>query len=142
MSRALLSKPIQASPLTDAVPCRVNPGDCKMAAPVLDFADSLEQILTTLLLSGYPTTVNLAAEISGVSVRTLQRQLSQHDLSYSRLMDKVRYRLAVSWLNNPDIQLIEIAYALGFADPANFTHAFRRWSGMTPSQFRKQHADS
>ena len=113
-----------------------------MAAPALGFADSLEQILTTLLLSGYPTTVNLAAEMSGVSVRTLQRQLSQHNLSYSRLMDKVRYRLAVSWLNNPDIQLIEIAYALGFTDPANFTHAFRRWTGMTPSQFRKQHADS
>jgi AraC-like DNA-binding protein len=52
-------------------------------------------------------------------------------------MDKVRYQKALPLLQDPDIPLIEIAYSLGFRDPANFSHTFRRWTGLSPRQFRK-----
>ena len=52
-------------------------------------------------------------------------------------MDKVRYEWAVSLLNNPNISLIEISYTLGFKDPANFSHSFWCWAGLSLSKFRK-----
>ena len=105
-------------------------------APVHDFVTSLEQTVKALLLEKYPT-IEITAEATGLSVRSLQRYLSQHHLTYSRLMDKVRYEWAISLLNNSDISLIEIAYTLGFKDPGNFSHSFRRWTGVSPSKFRK-----
>lgn len=103
--------------------------------PALDFVKSVEQTIKSLLLEQYPT-IDITAEASGLSVRTLQRYLSEHNLTYSRLMDKVRYELALSSLNNPDVSLLEISYTLGFTDPANFSHAFKRWTGISPSKFR------
>ena len=111
--------------------------DWMITSPASDFIGSLEQTLSTLLLCGYPT-IELAAAASGFSVRTLQRKLAQQNLTYSRLMDKIRYQKAVSIMQNPDIPFIEIAYALGFKDPASFSHSFRRWTGSSPRQFRKQ----
>lgn len=110
----------------------------EQTAPKQDFAGTLEQLLSTLLLDGYPT-INLAAEVVGVSTRTLQRTLSQQGLSYSRVMDKVRYEAATSLLQDTTMPLIEIAYSLGFKHPSNFSHSFRRWAGMSPLQFRKQY---
>ena len=124
------------SPKTNIVSQNLKIREWENTAPVFDFVFSLEQTVQALLLEKYPT-INITAEASGLSVRSLQRYLSLHNLTYSRLMDKVRYELALSLLNNPDISLIEISYSLGFKDPANFSHSFRRWAGMSPSQFRQ-----
>ena len=134
--RKLLNIPLKNSPKTNIVSQNLNIREWETTAPIGDFVSSLEQTLKTLLLEKYPT-INITAEASGLSVRSLQRYLSQHNLTYSRLMDKVRYELALSLLNNPDISLIDISYSVGFKDPANFSHSFRRWAGMSPSQFRQ-----
>ncbi|MEB3288939.1 MAG: helix-turn-helix domain-containing protein [Leptolyngbya sp.] len=105
-------------------------------APKQDFVGTLEQTLTTLLLDSYPT-IEVTADVVGISIRTLQRNLSQQGLTYSRLMDRVRYQKALSLMQDADIPLIEVAYALGFSDPANFSHAFKRWTGVSPRQFLK-----
>jgi AraC-like DNA-binding protein len=56
------------------------------------------------------------------------------------LTDKVRYQQAVALMQDQDMPFIAIAYALDFSDPANFSHAFKRWTGETPRHFRKHHA--
>lgn len=134
--RNLLNNPIKNKPKTQIYSEKLNIEKWKNTAPVNDFVTSLEQIVKALLLEKYPT-IEMTADATGLSVRSLQRYLSQHNLTYSRLMDKVRYEQAVSLLNNSDISLIEIAYTLGFKDPANFSHSFRRWAGVSPSKFRK-----
>ncbi len=105
-------------------------------APSSDFVGSLEQTLSTLLLEGYPS-IELTAEVIGTSTRSLQRNLCKQGLSYSRLMDKVRYQKALAIMQDHDIPLIDVAYDLGYSDPANFSHAFKRWAGVSPRQFRK-----
>lgn len=143
--RASLSTPMHVPSSTSLCPSahlnQAHLEEWETTAPPLGFVAELEQIVSTLLLMEYPT-ITMTAEASGLSVRTLQRALAQHNLSYSRLVDQVRYQKAVALLKEPDISMIEIAFALGFQYPGNFSHAFRRWSGMSPRQFRQSIASS
>lgn len=77
-----------------------------------------------------------AAEMVGLSVRSLQRQLSHVGLTYSSLVEFVRFNHAMRLLRNTDGKIIDIAMSSGYADPAHFSRAFRRVSGCTPREFR------
>lgn len=72
----------------------------------------------------------------GLSLRSLQRRLSDQGTSYSRILDEVRKELALSFIEDPRHTLGEIAYLLGFADQSNFTRSFKRWHGVSPSEHR------
>jgi len=105
------------------------------SAPATDLAGSVRQVLGLLLQERYPA-IGLTAEAVGVSSRTLQRWLAAANLDYSRLVEQVRFEKATQLLAEPHINLIEVAFELGYTHPANFTRAFRRWTGVSPSQFR------
>jgi AraC-like DNA-binding protein len=108
----------------------------KSSAPAIDFTDSLKQLIKEQLKGGY-FDIKLAAEAAGMSPRSLQRRLDQESLSYSRLIEQIRFDLAMTWLEDPDIQLNDLAFELGYTKPANFTRAFKRWVGVSPSEFRR-----
>jgi AraC-like DNA-binding protein len=74
--------------------------------------------------------------IVGMSVRTLQRRLAEMGVSYSDLVDEVRLASALTLIDDRSIKLSEIARKLGYADAANFDRAFKRWTGLSPSQAR------
>jgi AraC-like DNA-binding protein len=105
------------------------------SAPAITFPGSIRQIAASLLKEGYPD-VQLIAERLGISVRSLQRQLHEADLTYSRLIEQVRFDRSVRLLSDPTIKLADVAAELGYTDAANFTRAFRRWTGVSPSDFR------
>lgn len=105
------------------------------SAPAADLIGSLRQLIQTLLPQGCPD-ITLVAQASSLSGRSLQRQLAEAGLSYSQLVDKVRFELAVKLLLQPEVKLIDIAAELGYTDAANFTRAFKRWTGHAPRQFR------
>ncbi|WP_111861177.1 AraC family transcriptional regulator [Acinetobacter sp. CFCC 10889] len=77
------------------------------------------------------------AERLYMSDRTLKRQLAAEGTSFSTLVDEVRYRHATSLLSRTDYTLEQIADELGYSDVANFSRAFKRWSGRSPSNWRK-----
>ena len=77
------------------------------------------------------------AERLHMSDRTLKRQLAAEGTSFSTLVDEVRYRHATSLLSRTDYTLEQIADELGYSDVANFSRAFKRWSGRSPSNWRK-----
>lgn len=78
------------------------------------------------------------AEPMGISTRHLRRLLGQHGTSYERLLDEVRRDAALRLMTDPASSLTRIAYELGFQDPSSFTRAFRRWTGFSPSDFRRR----
>ncbi|HZP13085.1 MAG TPA: AraC family transcriptional regulator ligand-binding domain-containing protein [Nevskiaceae bacterium] len=78
---------------------------------------------------------SVAAEI-GLHPRTLQRRLRETGSQYAELQGRVRYRLAMRYLEDPHADIEDISERLGFSDRRSFTRAFRRWSGVTPSAFR------
>jgi len=102
-----------------------------------DIPGSLQQAIRSRLEESLPG-VGRAAGIAGMSVRTLQRRLAHEGTSYSRLVDEVRFGMAVRRLGAPGMKLIEIAFELGYSDPAHFTRAFRRWAGVAPREFRRR----
>ena len=77
------------------------------------------------------------AEREHVSSRTLIRKLRDEGLTYQQLLDRVREDLACWWLLHSDMSVEAIADRLGYQDTSNFSRTFRRWVGMTPSEFQR-----
>lgn len=82
-----------------------------------------------------PSMPTIADELH-IDQRTLRRRLAAEGTSYRALLDEVRRHLAVELLQQ-DLSVDEISRHLGYAETANFTHAFKRWEGTAPSYFRR-----
>ena len=106
--------------------------------PSRELVGQLEQAIESAL--GRPGIgLELTAAIIGFSPRTLQRRLAEQDLSYSRLLQSVRFQTAQRLLRDRRMPLKEIAGRLSYADLANFIRAFKRWTGVGPNEFRRLH---
>lgn len=86
---------------------------------------------------GEPAAADIATLLN-MSLRTLQRHLLEAGSSWREATDLARRRVAEQELLNPARPLHEIALLTGYADTRAFLRAFRRWTGLTPSQFRQQ----
>jgi AraC-like DNA-binding protein len=104
------------------------------------FADDVRMIL--LAQPGqFPGIEHVAGQLH-VSVRTLRRRLKEENSSFRELLDEVRFQLAKEYLLDTRLPLTEIAELVGYTEAGNFSHAFRRWSGQPPRDFRNQHGRS
>lgn len=74
----------------------------------------------------------------GLSERSLRRQLSQSETGYKKVLDDVRKARASELLAVAGLSITAIAYDLGFSDPSNFSRSFKRWSGMSPHDYREK----
>jgi AraC-like DNA-binding protein len=72
------------------------------------------------------------------SERTLKRKLAQRDSSFSALLDEARHERATLLLGSDELAIEEVAQKLGYTDAANFTRAFRRWTGVSPRAYRER----
>lgn len=99
-------------------------------------AGSLRQALIPYLRSGQ-VSIHVAAEIVGISTRSLQRRLEEIGTSYSEVADRARFEVARFLLSTSDMKLRDIGQEVGYSDAAHFTRAFRRWSGISPIAFRR-----
>jgi AraC-like DNA-binding protein len=72
-----------------------------------------------------------------VSQRSLQRRLKEQGISFSQLLENTRRDLSLQYVRDPQHSFNEISFLLGFAEPGNFSRAFKRWYGKSPSQYRQ-----
>lgn len=93
--------------------------------------------LTEQLSSGHTTQESIADALH-MSLRSLQRRLNNEDTSYKSLLDETRRELAAHYMAESHRSINEITYLLGFSEPSNFSRAFRRWTGKSPSAYREQ----
>ncbi len=85
----------------------------------------------------YPDLQQVAARLS-MSSSNLKRLLQHHGSSFMELRDEVRCRDSQRLLSNPDVPVERVAHLVGYNSPANFTRAFRKWTGETPTAFRQR----
>jgi len=71
-----------------------------------------------------------------MSSKTLERRLNERGARYRELVDGVRCDLAKHYLADTELRLQQIAYLLGYSEPAPLVRAFKRWTGSTPMQYR------
>jgi AraC-like DNA-binding protein len=109
-------------------------------APPQEFAGSVRTLVTSLLGAGYPS-IGLVADAAGMSLRTFQRRLSEKGVTYDDIITEVRLAEAARSLVDSDRKVVDIAFELGYSDHAHFTRAFRRWTGLTPFEFRQAYRD-
>ena len=98
----------------------------------------VRRVLAARLSQGEIQIENVARELA-TSVRSLQRRLAEAKISYQQLVDDTRREAADTYLNNKTLSIGEVAYLLGYSEPAAFHRAFKRWQGITPQVFRQQY---
>ncbi|MCL6416426.1 AraC family transcriptional regulator [Aestuariirhabdus sp. Z084] len=97
------------------------------------FIDRVRQ--TLMETPGHFPDIEVVAQRLNTSVRTLRRRLAEQETSFRRLLDEIRYQLARDYLKG-GLRVAEVAALLDYSETANFTHAFKRWSNTTPSDFQ------
>jgi AraC-like DNA-binding protein len=102
-----------------------------------DVAGRVREAIEAQLRGGDPKLESIARQLA-MSPRTLQRRLRDEGVLFNDLLDSLRYRAARSYLAQRDVAATEVAYLLGFAEPSSFNHAFKRWAGQTPTEYRRQ----
>lgn len=81
--------------------------------------------------------IEAIAENLCMTSRTLRRKLELENTSYSDLLTSVRKALAIDYLTTTVLSTEDVALALGFSDAVGFRHAFKRWTGLTPNEYRR-----
>jgi AraC-like DNA-binding protein len=95
----------------------------------------VENAIAPLLPHGKAQVSEIARKL-GMSRRTLARYLAAEGLSFAVILDEMKFELATHYLMKADLPITTIAWLLGYQEVSAFTHAFKRWTGKTPTQAR------
>ena len=136
VAASLLDTPM---PLQDAETSAICQQQCQLLLARLTkssgFIDSVRQLIVAR--PGYFPDIDYVAAKLNITSRTLRRRLAEEGSSYQQILADVRYQLAQEYLGTSSLPIEEIAEMLGYSTPGNFSHAFKRWHGSPPSQFRQ-----
>ena len=129
-------RPMQANPLA----ARLAEEQCQQLVSRMTRAGSTAQAVRRALLEqpGELASQSAVADRLHLSERGLRRRLAAESTSYRKLLNQVRETLARAYLLDTGLRVEEIAERLGYSDAANFSHAFRRWTGTSPGRFRTE----
>lgn len=91
----------------------------------------VESLLIPILHTG-DLRLERIAEKMGLRRQTLYRKLKAEGVSFEKLLDELRHKMALHYLNGKRVSVNETAYLVGFSDPSAFSRAFKRWTGTSP----------
>jgi AraC-like DNA-binding protein len=97
----------------------------------------VENEVQRLLPSGQAQAETVAKTLA-LSVRTLSRRLSKEGTTFAEVIDQLRRSLALEYVTEPGLTLGQITWLLGYEGPTSFHHAFKRWTGLSPSVARAE----
>jgi AraC-like DNA-binding protein len=131
-----VSKPYTHKNLTEGFHAPKNDPDTKMS-------EIKYQLLNMALPEnshGVPSLTSMS-EAFGLNARSLQRRLSEYGLSYSEILDEVRFRRCLEALSDPTLSITSIAFEIGYLHAGDFSRAFSRRMGFSPRAYRRQLLD-
>ena len=103
-----------------------------------DLCTQVETLIRQTLPLGKTSSKRIAGLMS-VHRRTLHRLLKAKGTSFTAILESVRKSIAISRLRHSDMTIIQLAHYLGYADNSAFTRSFKRWTGKTPQEWKKEH---
>jgi AraC-like DNA-binding protein len=95
----------------------------------------VESLVMPVLHTG-AVSMDKIADRMGFSRQTLLRKLKAEDTTFEKVLDELRHRLALDYLQARKVSVNETAYLVGFSEPAAFSRAFKRWTGISPRDMR------
>ncbi len=125
--------------MSDPAAFRLATQECERAlAEVHDARKTTTRVRAVVTQRG-TRSIEGVAKVLGTSSRTLKRRLAAESTSFKALVDDLRRDEAVRLVETSELRFEEIAERVGYSDLANFTRAFRRWTGASPRAWRRRH---
>ncbi|MFM0055281.1 AraC family transcriptional regulator [Paraburkholderia phytofirmans] len=103
-------------------------------------AARVRKMLRAMPMAGWPAADQMAERLH-VAEATMRRRLKQEGYTYQSIKDDLRRDIAIGELQDTDRTIADIATSVGFAEPSAFHRAFRKWTGMRPTDYRPARAD-
>jgi AraC-like DNA-binding protein len=110
--------------------------DYMAALDKADIITRVKQIIIQSLSSGNCNKQRVANEMA-MSPSALQQKLAERKSSFQELLNQVRQSLALAYMEQARVSITEMSFMLGFSDTSSFTRAFRRWTGKSPRDYRR-----
>jgi AraC-like DNA-binding protein len=102
-----------------------------------DVVSRTKAVFLEQLASGEPSGTDIARRLN-MSHRTLQRKLAEAETSYQQLIDDTRREMALRYIDDRKMSVTDITFLLGFSGQSAFARAFRRWTGLSPTDYRNR----
>ena len=125
-------------PRSDSETSRLCQEECRRAIAELHNRRPIHHKVREVILqkTGYFPNITEVSKQLVIPERTLRRKLDNEGTSYKKLLAEIRFGLAKEYLST-DLAIEKIAELTGYSEAANFSHAFKRWAGVSPRQYRQ-----
>jgi len=140
-NRFVFTRPVVENALTGSNPVIAESSDRIVIDYLarMDNANIVDRVKLEII-NQLPTgklTEDSVAEALHISTRSLQRMLSEEEMTFTSILNDIRQDLAMKYVQDNSLTLTEIAFMLGFSESSSFTRAFKRWHGAAPSHIRR-----
>ncbi|WP_243409943.1 AraC family transcriptional regulator [Pokkaliibacter plantistimulans] len=108
---------------------------------MVDDEKSLKSQIIAILGKDFSRELPSAEEVAvklNMSISTLRRRLMEESTSYQKIKDDCRKEAAINYMNSPHLSINDIALLMGFDEPSAFFRSFKKWTGMTPGEYRQR----
>lgn len=103
-----------------------------------DWSNKGIRVISRMVMQGVKPTIDSVSKELAVSRRTLQANLKGEGTTFRNCLENVRRQTALDYLERPDLSICDVAFLLGYSEQSAFNHAFKRWTGKRPREFRRQ----
>ncbi len=136
--KTLLATPVAQTKDTLSLFLKSAPGNL-MAIPNNEnsLTTQIRTVLASTLYTDPPSLEQIASELN-TTTQTIRRRLKKENASYQEIKDQLRQDSAINFLCNSTLPINDIALRLGFSEPSTFHRAFKKWTGATPGDYRRQ----
>ncbi|NRA41190.1 MAG: AraC family transcriptional regulator ligand-binding domain-containing protein [Pseudomonadales bacterium] len=100
-----------------------------------ELVSKVKRVMGYDLSAGFPAFETVADSLN-MSPPTLRRHLRKEGVSYQSLKDQLRRDAAIAYLSRPELSVSAVSALMGFTDPSAFHRSFKKWTGVTPGQYR------
>jgi AraC-like DNA-binding protein len=131
-------------PRTNSYVSRILSAHAEELLKNLESSKSIRGRVESLLIPLLPTgeaRMDVIARKLGISRQTLFRKLKAESVTFDKVLDELRHKLALQYLNEKKTSVNQTAYLLGFSEPSAFSRAFKRWTGSSPRMKRTSKID-
>lgn len=101
------------------------------------WSNEVKRKIGEILLNGDKPGIEALSSELNMSIRNLQNKLNNESSSYQLLLDEVRKDISLLYIEKPETTINDLAFLLAFSDQSAFSHSFKRWTGVSPTEFRK-----
>jgi AraC-like DNA-binding protein len=102
-----------------------------------DVIAQMRRIVGNDFSKDFPAVTQMAQTL-GMSVRTLRRRLKKEGITFQQFKDNTRQQAAEQYLSRPELKINTVSALLGFDEPSAFHRSFKKWTGMTPGEYRSR----